>query len=200
VWSWTGALALLAALASSASAQLTVRVSAGATTRTTLVTDVVVSGGDDIAVAASAAPLVALGAWLPTGAGYRIDAELQYSRAALDYSEGSTTADLGHLSRIAATAFLDGPISHGLRWQLGGGRIIEQASPSTGIFNDGSASFWVAALGVTWEHPLAERINLVATARYDYHEFTTPALVSHAFASTQSINRLGLMLGVERTF
>jgi hypothetical protein len=198
----TVALVLLALVAAPAGGQTTARVSVGVMSGTTLLKDQVVAG-TDIVVATVVAPTVAVGLAFPTGAGYRVIVEGQYGKSNINYTEATgppTNATLGTLARLGLVGMVDGPLANGFRWQLGGGRIFYEPGQRQGIFADDAPSFWLVSAGATLERPLSPALSFIATARYDYHQFTTASLTAHAFQMSQSINRLGIFAGIERRF
>ena len=189
---------LACCLATPLAAQATVRLGVGATIGTSIVHDQVIVGRD-IAVRPGVAPSLAVGVSYPTGGGYRVSLEGRVDHASMQYTELNTTADLGPYTTMSVVALVGGPVAHDVRWQIGGGRIGYHPAERRGIFSEGGSSFWMFAAGVSWSHPVGRGLSVLASARYDLHQFITPALRARDFQQSEAVSRLGLFAGVEHT-
>jgi hypothetical protein len=189
---------LVACLAAPVAAQATVHLAAGATVGTSIVHDQIVVGRD-IGVRPGVAPSLDAGVTVPTGGGYRVGLDARIDHASMQYSELGRTSDLGSYTTVSVVALVDGPLAHEARWQVGGGRISYRPADRTGIFAQGGASFWMFAAGASWSHPVRRGLSVLITARYDLHQFITPALRHRDFQQSEGVNRLGLFAGFEHT-
>jgi hypothetical protein len=191
------ALAITAA-ASPLAAQAGVQLTGGVTSSGILITDGVLR----TELRPTIAPTIGLAIALPTGKGpFRLLLETHYARATLRVTDTDLhiTDDLGSLATIDAVVMAEGPVTGKFRWQVGGGAIFYRPSENQGVFLDGPASRWLISGGLVWTHPLTPRLHLLINGRVDNHTFTTDVLVARNYAGTQSVFRLGLHVGVERT-
>jgi hypothetical protein len=109
-----------------------------------LMQDVIVN---EISVRQSLAPMIALGASVPIGTGYRAGAEATFA---------------------------------------------------SGSFLQGGPTKFIAGLGLDYRYPVMTKWDLMASARYDYHRFTTEELESRGFSQTQPVSRASLSVGLAR--
>lgn len=177
--------------------QATVRLAAGATYSSALIDDGVLSTKLRQAIA----PTVSLGLSYPTGKGpYRVVAEVTYARSALNV----TTRDNVSQDRLAAVATVstlvlaEGTVRGALRWQLGGGAVFYEPSERQGVFQDGGTHRWMIAGGLTWTRRISAAMDLLITGRLDTHMFTTDVLQARSYGGTQAVQRIGLLVGVNR--
>lgn len=189
-----GAVACAAPLAG----QATVQLSAGATYSTALVDDGVLSTKLRPAIA----PTAALDVAYPTGKGpYRVLAEVTYARSPLDVINTLGTSTDGQLPAVATVTTLllaEGPLHGFFRWQAGGGAVFYLPTVNEGVFQNGGVHRWMLAAGLVWSHPLTETMKLQVIGRVDNHAFTTSGLRARGYAGSQSVQRLGLRVGIER--
>jgi hypothetical protein len=177
--------------------QATVRLSAGATYSSALIDDGVLSTKLRPAIA----PTVGLGVSYPTGKGpYRVVAEVSYARSALNViTTGAVSSDqLAAVATITTLVLAEGAVHGGLRWQVGGGAMFYSPTERQGVFQNGGTRRWVLAGGVVWSHPLTATMDLLVTGRVDAHTFTTDVLQARGYGESQSVERLGLLFGVNR--
>ncbi|MGH7525031.1 MAG: hypothetical protein ACREK8_12030 [Gemmatimonadales bacterium] len=178
--------------------QATVQLSAGATYSTALVDDGVLSTKLRPAIA----PTVALDVAYPTGKGpYRALAEVTYARAPLNVINTLGTSTDGQLAAVATVTTLvlfEGKLLWLFRWQLGGGAVFYLPTANEGVFQNGGTHRWMLAGGVVWSRQITETLKLQVTGRVDTHTFTTSALGDRGYAGSQSVQRLGLRVGIER--
>ena len=190
---------LLAALpwAAPLGAQAAVRLSAGATYSSALINDGVLSTKLRPAIA----PTMALGVSYPTGKGpYRVLADVAYARSPLDVitTDNSGHDQLAAVATITTLVLAEGPVRGALRWQAGGGAVFYRPTERQGVFQDGAAHRWVIAGGLTWTRALTAAMDLLITARVDAHNFTTDVLQARGYGEAQSVQRFGLLVGVNR--
>ena len=190
-------LMLLLLFPAGASSQAFVRVSAGVTASTDFVKDFLVE------------PLAARQSIAPTGAalvGWRFANDIRFgvedrlAMGSYEIVEEDFTDDLGSLTTLGLSLFVDGPITGALRWEAVAGMLRYQPEREIGVFGSGAPSPWMAGGGVSWTRPLNTSLHVVLSARYDYHGFNTKRLDTDGYASRQSVHRAGLMLAVERGF
>lgn len=193
-----GALVALAlALAAPLPAQTTLRLSAGATQSTRLVED---NLGGTIELTPAIAPTIALQVSHPAGRGYRVGIEARVASSALEVDDNGAADELGTLRTLEVMALLDGPIARDVHWHAGVGAILYQPSEETGIFSEGAPTRWQVGAGLTWSRPVSPSLTVVATGRYAFHPFTTRRLDTLNYGQFQAVHRVGLTLGVERSF
>lgn len=188
---------LLAAGAPGLAAQADYYARVGAVGATDLLRDVIVS---EITVRQSIAPMVALGGSVPIGRpGYRAGLEAAFASGGFDSEEDGVEADLGTLRTASVMLALEGPIAGDFRWRAGGGALLYLPAEDAGIFEQGGTTRWLAGAGVDWRRQVMARWDLMASARYDYHRFTTEELERRGFSHTQPVNRISLSLGLARS-
>ena len=122
--------------------------------------------------------MLALGASLPIGPGYRAGLEAIFASGSYHEEENGVESDLGTLRTGSLMLGLDGPIATFFRWRAGVGALLYWPSEDTGIFLQGGTTRFLAGVGVDYRHPVMTKWDLMASARYDYHRFTTEELES----------------------
>ncbi len=191
------AMAVLACWVAPLAGQATVRLTVGATYSSTLARDQIVADRN-LYLHTAVAPTIAAGVALATGGGYRVIVEGQYAHASIYLTEDSARANLWGLGTASVVALFDGPLARHVRWQVGGGRIFYQSAQRAGLFADGNPSAWLFAAGASWTHPIGSGLAALATLRYTVHGFVTNSLRASGFQQSQTVNRLALLLGLER--
>jgi hypothetical protein len=161
-----------------------------------LVRDVIVS---EITVTQSIAPMVALGASLPIAPMYRVGLEAAVESGGFHAEEGGTETDLGTLRSGSLLLNLEGPITPSIRWRAGLGAIMYWPGEEEGIFAQGGVTRWLAGGGVDYRRQVLTRWDLLASARYDFHRFTTDELKARGFSSTHGVSRVSLSVGLARS-
>jgi hypothetical protein len=152
-----------------------------------------------ITVKQSIAPMVAFGGSLPVGTkGYRAGLEASIESGSFHSTENGVDTDLGTLRTGALTAFLEGPVVDRLRWNVGLGGIAYRPAEDSGIFAQGGTTSFLAAAGADYRHPIHEKWDVMASARYDYHRFNTDELQSRGFSHSQGVGRVSLTVGIAR--
>jgi len=171
-------LLLLAVGAPPVQAQANYFLRVGAVGASKLLKDFITS---PITVKQSIAPMVAFGGSLPVGTkGYRAGLEASIESGSFHSTENGVDTDLGTLRTGALTAFLEGP------------------AEDSGIFAQGGTTSFLAAAGADYRHPIHEKWDVMASARYDYHRFNTDELQSRGFSHSQGVGRVSLTVGIAR--
>jgi hypothetical protein len=93
---------------------------------------------------------------------------------------------------------LDGPVWKTVRWRVGLGGILYWPSEDRGIFLQGGPIRFLAGAGADWRNPVMRSWDLMVSARYDFHRFTTEELDLRGFSQAQSVSRVSLSLGLAR--
>lgn len=153
---------------------------------------------EPIAVRQSIAPMVALGGSLPIGPGFRAGVEASIASGGFHSEELGIETDLGTLRTGSLTAFLEGPVWREVRWHVGLGGITYWPADETGIFARGGTTRLLAVAGADWRRPIHPRWDVMASARYDYHRFSTEELRARGFSHTQAVGRVSLSVGLAR--
>ena len=188
-------LLLLAAGAHPVRAQANYFVRVGAVGASKLLQDFITN---QITVKQSIAPMVAFGGSLPVGTGYRAGVEATVASGGFHSTENDVDTDLGTLRTGTLTAFLEGPVVERLRWHVGLGGIAYSAGDESGIFAQGGTTGFLAVGGADYRYPVHSKWDLIASARYDYHRFTTDGLEARGFSHSQGVGRVSLSVGIAR--
>jgi hypothetical protein len=186
---------LLAAGAAPLHAQASYFARLGAVGASRLLRDFITS---PITVRQSIAPMLAVGGSLPVGPGARAGLEATIASGSFHSTENGADTDLGTLRAGSLTAFLEGPVYQRLRWHAGLGGITYWPTDQTGIFARGGTTRFLAGAGADYRHPVNPRWDVIASARYDYHRFSTEELADRGFSHTQAVGRVSLMVGIAR--
>ena len=193
-------LLVLAVLLPASSADLTAQTDyyarVGAIGASNLIRDVIVT---EITVRPSIAPMVALGASLPIGPGFRAGLEATLASGGYHSTEAGVDTDLGTLRTGSLMANLEGPLWSQVRWRAGLGALLYWPSDETGIFQQGGTTRWVAGAGADYRRPALRNWDLMASLRYDYHRFITDELELRDFSQTQAVSRVSLSVGLARS-
>jgi hypothetical protein len=186
---------LLAVGAGPLPAQTDYYASAGAIWASTLVRDVLVT---EVTVQQSIAPMVAIGAGMPISPGYHAGLEATFTSGGYSAEQDGAETDLGTLRTASVMIGLDGPIVKTVRWRVGLGGLFYLPSEDRGIFLEGGPIRFVAGAGADWRHPVMSKWDLMVSARYDAHRFTTEELEQRGFSQAQSVSRVSLTVGLAR--
>jgi hypothetical protein len=152
----------------------------------------------EITVRQSIAPMLALGASLPIGRGYRAGIEGTFASGSYHQEEDGVESDLGTLRTGSVMLDLEGPLAEHLRWRAGAGAILYWPSEETGLFLEGGGTRFLAGVGVDYRRQVMAKWDLMASARYDYHRFTTEEMENRGFSPAQPVNRVSLSVGLAR--
>ena len=186
---------LLVAGAGQVQAQADYYARAGAQWASILVRDVLAT---EVTVQQSIAPMVALGASMPISPGYRAGLEGTLSTGSYSAEQDGVETDLGTLRTASVVLGLDGPVWKTLRWRVGLGGIFYWPSEDRGIFLQGGPTRYLAGAGADWRSPVMRAWDLMVSARYDFHRFTTDELDRRGFSQAQSVSRVSLSVGLAR--
>ncbi len=180
-------------------AQLTARLSAGATMGTSLVADAILYD-DVVALKTSVAPTIAIGLGYPISATHKLLGELRIASATLTGSGSAGANDLGALRTIEFSVMAEGPLPYHLRFQVGGGAIKYSPARAAGAFLDDAPIKPMVTAGLAWTKSLRPGLELQVGGRWGLHEFTTKTLERRGYSLAQRVHRLGITLGVERAW
>ena len=184
-------------LAVPAGAQTAVRVTAGLTGGSALVSDIL---DGPISLGTGLTPTLTAAVAHPIGGGYRGLLEARIGRGALKVDDDGTTDDLDNLTTIGVMLLVEGPFAAGLRWEAGAGLLSYRPSARAGVFSQGGPSPWMIGGGLSWSRPIGNTMRFVANGRYDFHQFRTKQLESRGYTQFQTVHRVGVGIGVERSF
>jgi hypothetical protein len=161
----------------------------------TLVRDVL---GTEITVRQAIAPMVAIGASMPISPGYRAGIEATAASGGFDAEQDGQETDLGTIRTASLLAGLDGPIWKSVRWRVGLGGLFYLPSEDAGIFLQGGPIRFLAGAGADWRGPVMPSWDIMVSARYDFHRFTTEELERRGFSQAQGVSRISLSVGLAR--
>lgn len=146
------------------------------------------------------APTLFAGFGIPFGGKYRGGIEISMGRASLETSTPDTpsapSTDIGAVWLGTAMVMMDAPIRSRFRGRAGIGAIRYMPSADDGMWAQGGATRMLFGAGLDYEMPASSSFNVMISARYDYHRFTTAELKSRGFTLEQPVNRLSLSVGV----
>jgi hypothetical protein len=186
---------LLAAGTGALHAQTDYYARAGAMWSSVLVRDVLVT---EVTIQQSIVPMVALGAALPIAPGYRAGIEATLTSGGLSAEQDGAEAELGTLRTASVLLGLEGPIWRTIRWRVGLGGLLYWPSEDRGIFLQGGPVRFLAGAGADWRRPVMPSWDLMISARYDVHRFTTDELERRGFSQAQGVSRASLSVGLAR--
>jgi len=161
----------------------------------TLLRDVLAT---EITVRQSIAPMVAIGAAMPISPQYRAGVEATFSSGGFDAEQDGAETDLGTIRNASVLVGLDGPIWQAVRWRIGLGGLFYWPSEDSGIFLQGGPIRFLAGAGADWRRPVLPSWDLMVSARYDFHRFTTDELERRGFSQAQGVSRISLSVGLAR--
>ena len=186
---------LLAAGTGALHAQTDYYARAGAQWASTLVRDVLVT---EVTVQQSIAPIVALGASMPISPGYRAGLEATVSSGGYAAEQDGAETDLGTLRTASVLLNLEGPVWRMIRWRAGLGGLYYWPSEERGVFLQGGQVRFLAGAGADWRSPVLSSWDLLVSARYDIHRFTTDELERRGFSQAQGVSRVSLSVGLAK--
>ena len=190
-------LAAALAVASPVAAQIGYHARVGVVWTSRLTQDLI---AEDIVVKPGIAPAVMLGATLPLAPRYSLGVEAGYARSSLgaSYDDGRST-DLGGLGMGSVMVELDGPVAGRVRWHGGLGLLRYLPSEKLGMFARGGATRYLVGGGADYRRPAFGGWDLMISARYDFHRFTTDELAARGFGGAQAVHRVALSAGLARS-
>jgi hypothetical protein len=191
---WPLAL-ILAMCATPLSAQTDYYLRLGAIGASDLLRDGIVN---EITVRQSIAPLLVLGGSIPLKRGYRAGIEGMLSSGGFHSTERGVETSLGTLRTASLQLGLSGEIARPVRWWISLGGLFYLPKDDEGIFLQGGTTRLVAGGGLDWRKPILPRWDIMTSARYDFHRFTTEELKNRGFGQSQGISRISLSIGIAR--
>jgi hypothetical protein len=173
------------------SAQVSVQLAAGVRYSSTLVHDSIVTPLD---LRPALAPTLLLSARHDLNPGWSADVSLDVSPSGLRRHEAGASFDAGAFTAVAFTVALRHDLAPGLSARAGAGGL-RYATAQTGVFRQGSGGlFPLLTVAATYAPTLGARRGLAVEARYDLHQFITPALRSTGFTDPRPVHRIALTL------
>ena len=195
------ALAVLAVTAAPLAAQTHYYARLGPVFSSRIVRDVIF---EPIETKPGLAPTLFAGFGVPFGGAgrYRGGMELSIGRAGLSTSTPDTpsnpSTDIGSVWLGSAMVMMDAPIRARLRGRAGIGAIRYMPSTDEGMWAQGGTTRMLFGAGLDYEMPATNSFNVMISARYDYHRFTTAELRARGFNLEQPVQRLSLSVGLAR--
>ena len=189
---------LLVAAAAPLQAQLDYYARIGATGSSALVRDVLF---EPFETSQGLAPTLVAGVSVPVGTENRLGIEASLVSGSLSASteSGEDDVDLGRLTTLSAMANAEGTIYGPFRWRVGIGLIQYMPSEEAGLFAQGGPVRYFVGGGLDFRRPTFGSWDLMISARYDFHRFTTDELRDRGFTQTQGVQRGSLTFGLART-
>ena len=193
-WSVRATIPLIVVLTSYPTNRLTAQVSfhvaLGARYSSTLVHDSVVTPFD---LRPALAPALLLSVRDELRPGWSADATLDVSPSGLRRHEGSGSFDAGSFTALAFTVGLQRQFAAGVSARVGVGGMRYAAS-QTGVFREGSGGiFPLGTVAATYALPWRQ---LEVEARYDIHQFITPALRTAGFTTSRPVHRAAILVRI----
>jgi len=130
--------------------------------------------------------------------GWSADVTLDVSPSGLRRHETGGSFDVGSFTAIAFTVGLQRHFGAGVSARLGVGGLRYTAS-QTGVFREGSGGIIpLGTIAATYALPLsfARRRQMEIEARYDVHQFITPALRTEGFRGGRPVHRMAMLLRI----
>jgi len=185
---------LIAALtATRLPAQVSFHLALGARYSSTLVHDSVVT---PFHLRPALAPALLLSVRDELRPGWSADATLDISPSGLRRHEGNGSFDAGSFTAIAFTVGLQRHFAAGVSARVGVGGM-KYAASQTGVFREGSGGILpLGTVATTYALPLpfARKHQLEVEARYDIHQFITPALRTEGFTAARPVHRAAILV------
>ena len=190
-------LLLLVAVAAPAHAQLDYYGRIGATGSSALVRDVLF---EPFETSQGIAPTLVAGISIPVGTENRLGLEGSLVSGSLRASSesGGGDVDLGRLTTLSALANAEGTVAGPFRWRIGIGLIKYLPGEKAGLFRQGGPLRYFVGGGFDFRRPTFGRWDLMISARYDFHRFTTEELRDRGFTQAQVVQRGSLTFGLAR--
>lgn len=153
---------------------------------------------DPIEVRGGLGPTLTAGASRPLGRQAHAGLEATLAMTPLEAREAGVTRDLGSVTTLSALANLAGRITGPLGWRAGLGVVTYLGGSDAGIFQDGHPTRLLVGGGVDYRRAAFTGWDLMISARYDHHRFTTETLDRRGFANAHGVHRVGLSVGLSR--
>jgi hypothetical protein len=175
--------------------QVSFHVAAGVRYSSTLVHDSVVTGFD---LRPTLAPALLVSVRDVLRPGWSADVTFDVAHSGLRRHETGGSFDVGSITAIAFTVGLQRHFGAGASARVGVGGLRYAAS-QTGVFREGSGGIMpLGTVAATYALPLffARRRQLEIEARYDVHQFITPALRTEGFRSGRPVHRMAILIRI----
>ncbi len=190
-------IVLAAVVSSPLTAQTSVRVTGGPTVGTALATDQLAG---PVSIGTGVVPTIAIALAQPIGTDYRALVEVRAGRGSLRADSNGEESTIPGLTTVGVMLLVDGPLAHRVRWEVGAGVLSYRPKERSGLFSQGGPTPWMLGAGITWTRPLSGALDLALNGRYDFHQFRSRQLDSRGYTQYQSVHRIGLGVGIERSF
>ena len=191
---------LVAAATARGEAQIDYFARVGVTGSSRLVRDVLF---EPIATTPGLAPGFFVGGSYPLSPRHRIGIEGALAHGSMSSSDdnpGTEDVDLGGLTTLTGMVHLEGPLAiPPLRWRVGGGLVHYAPGEELGAFAQGGTTRYIVGAGVDFRRKSFGSWDLMISARFDYHRFTTEELRDRGFTQSQSVQRGSLSIGFARS-
>ena len=174
-------------------AQVSFHLAVGARYSSTLVHDSVVTPFD---LRPAIAPSFLVSVRDELRPGWSADVTLDVAPSGMRRHEGSGSFDAGSFTAVAFTVGLRRQFAPGLSARVGVGGLRYLADQS-GVFREGSGGiFPLGSVAATYAAPLpfAQKHHLEVEARYDIHQFITPALRTEGFSASRRVHRVAILV------
>lgn len=153
---------------------------------------------DPIDVRGGLGPVLTVGVARPVGRQASAGLEASFALTPLEAREEGLTRDLGTVRTLSALANLSGRISGPLGWRAGLGVVAYLGGSDAGIFQDGNPTRLLVGGGLDYRRAAFTGWDLMISARYDHHRFTTETLDRRGFANAHGVHRVSLSAGLSR--
>ena len=176
-------------------AQVSVHVALGARYSSTLVHDSVVTAFD---LRPALAPAFLLSVRNELRPGWSADVTLDVAPSRMRRHESSGSFDAGSFTAVAFTVGMRRQFAPGVSARAGVGGLRYLAH-QTGVFREGSGGiFPLGTVAATYAapFPFAQKRQLEVEARYDLHQFITPALRTEGFSASRPVHRVAILVRV----
>ena len=128
--------------------------------------------------------------------GWSADVTLDVAPSGMRRHESSGSFDAGSFTAVAFTVGLRRQFAPGVSARAGVGGLRYLAD-QTGVFREGSGGiFPLGTVAATYAAPLpfAQKHQLEVEARYDIHQFITPALRTEGFSASRPVHRVAILV------
>jgi hypothetical protein len=139
---------------------------------------------------------------VPVGHDNRLGLEGQITSGSLSAAStdggGAPDADLGRLTTLSVLGNAEGSVTGPVRWRIGLGLIQYLPSEEAGLFAQGGPLRYFVGGGLDFRRPAFSGWDLMVSARYDFHRFTTEELRDRGFTQAQGVQRGSFTVGLAR--
>jgi len=130
--------------------------------------------------------------------GWSADVTLDVAPSRMRRHESSGSFDAGSFTAVAFTVGMRRQFAPGVSARAGVGGLRYLAD-QTGVFREGSGGiFPLGTVAATYAapFPFAQKHQLEVEARYDIHQFITPALRTEGFSASRPVHRVAILVRV----